>query len=74
VLIALGAALLTDGYQTTATLRTMGIQSPILALTGNALAEDQRRFIAAGANAVYPKPVTRAVLQGLLAEYSSWRP
>jgi len=51
----------------------MGIRIPILALTGNALAEDQRKFITAGANVVLTKPVTGVVLQHALAEYTSWR-
>jgi len=52
----------------------MGITVPILALTGNALMDDQQRFIAAGANAVLTKPVTSPILQAALIEHTAWRP
>jgi len=63
-----------DGYQATAALREMGVTIPIVALTGNALAEDQHRFMAAGANALLTKPVTSAVLQAALLAHAGWRP
>jgi len=64
-----------DGYQATATLRKMGVTVPILALTGNALMDDQQRFLAAGAEEVLTKPVTAAVLQAALIKYIAiWRP
>jgi len=63
-----------DGYQATSALREMGVTTPVLALTGNALVDDQRRFIQAGANAVLIKPVTSAILQAALAQHlPSWR-
>jgi len=65
---------MTDGYQATATLRQMGVTAPILALTGNALMDDQARFITAGANAVLTKPFTSPILQAALIEHTAWRP
>ena len=41
-------------------------------MTGHALAEDLSAFLAAGANAVYTKPISRAQLhQALLQQVSS---
>jgi len=64
---------LSDGYQATAALREMGVTIPIVALTGNALVDDQRRFVDAGVTAVLTKPVTSAILQTALAAHTRWR-
>jgi len=64
----------TDGYEATAALREMGVTIPVLALTGNALMDDQNRFTRAGANAILIKPVTSGILQAALAQFlPSWR-
>jgi len=55
-----------DGYEATRRLRSLGFSHPVIALTGNALAEDQHRFISAGANTLLTKPVTSAVLANTL--------
>ncbi len=42
-----------DGLEATRRLRAMGFQRPIVALTGNALAEDQEAFLKAGVPLTY---------------------
>jgi len=59
----------TDGYEATTKLRSLGLQTPIIALTGNALAEDQQRFLAAGAQEVLTKPILRHHLEAVVRRY-----
>jgi len=59
-------AAISDGYEATAELRRLGVTVPIIALTGNALAEDQRKFLDAGAVAVLTKPVRREAIEDAL--------
>ena len=47
-------------------LRSAGIAIPIIALTGNALAEDQQSFLQAGANHVLVKPVAKHDLEATI--------
>ena len=56
-----------DGLELTRRLRAGGVRAPIVAVTGNALQEDQAAFIEAGASAVLTKPSTTAKLQETLA-------
>jgi len=58
-----------DGLEATRILRSMGVVVPILAVTGNALMEDQDRFLKAGVNSVICKPVGKSRLQAAIAEY-----
>jgi len=58
-----------SGLEATTILRRAGIQIPIVAVTGNALAEDQASFLAAGASAVLVKPINRAMLVNALHTY-----
>jgi len=46
-----------NGVVATQLLRHAGIRLPIIAVTGNALAEDVQAFMMAGAEAVLTKPV-----------------
>lgn len=46
-----------SGVEATAILRTVGLTVPIIGVTGNALEEDVRAFLNAGANCVLSKPV-----------------
>lgn len=46
-----------DGREATKQIRRMGYCGAIVGLTGNALLEDQQALLAAGADAVLPKPV-----------------
>jgi DNA-binding response OmpR family regulator len=57
-----------DGYETARRLREMGAAVPILALTANAMAEQQDEFLAAGADAVLTKPAEAACC------CACWRP
>jgi len=56
-----------DGPELIARLRARGVRAPIVAVTGNALEEDQADILAAGASAVLPKPCTAAKLHETLA-------
>jgi CheY-like chemotaxis protein len=58
-----------SGPDATRKLRAMGVQIPIIALTGNALAEDQSQFLRAGATLVLSKPVQRPRLEDALEKY-----
>ncbi len=51
-----------DGNQATQVLRGMGLQTPIIALTAHAMAEERAKCIEAGANAHVTKPVQSATL------------
>ncbi|MCA9794923.1 MAG: response regulator, partial [Candidatus Eremiobacteraeota bacterium] len=46
-----------DGLQASRELRRRGLKTPIIALTGNALREDQKRCLEAGMNAHLVKPL-----------------
>jgi len=52
----------------------MGFTGPIVAVTGNALSEDQQKFRHAGATAVVTKPVTLPTLSSLLRQHTSGSP
>ena len=58
-----------SGLEATALLRARGIRIPIIAVTGNALAEDVAAFMAAGSNQVLLKPISRNVLVAALSKY-----
>jgi len=58
-----------DGLTATKALRDMGVRIPIVAVTGNALMEDQQLFRAAGADAVLCKPINKQGLQKTLQQY-----
>jgi signal transduction histidine kinase len=63
-----------DGYEATAQWRAYESQHhlprlPILALTANALAEDEKACLAAGMDAFLTKPLRRAMLTSQLARY-----
>lgn len=51
-----------DGYTATKEVRQLGIQTPIIALTGYAMKEDQQRCIEAGCNDYLAKPFDRQSL------------
>jgi CheY-like chemotaxis protein len=56
-----------DGVELTRRLRSAGVRAPILAVTGNALAEDQVAFRQAGASTVLTKPCSSEQLHETLS-------
>lgn len=48
-----------DGYKATETLRGMGIETPIVALTASVMASDRKRCFASGMNGFLSKPVPK---------------
>jgi CheY-like chemotaxis protein len=56
-----------DGHAAATAFRSRGIKLPIIGLTGNALEEDRRLFIDAGATAVLTKPVRVDAVQAALS-------
>jgi CheY-like chemotaxis protein len=58
-----------DGHEATRQLRMMGVKTPIVALTGNALATDRQSFFEAGVDDFQTKPLSRDKLVQVLARY-----
>jgi CheY-like chemotaxis protein/anti-sigma regulatory factor (Ser/Thr protein kinase) len=58
-----------DGYTAASTLRERGINTPIIALTANAMAEDRQRCLRAGCTDYLSKPIDRTKLLTCLAEH-----
>src|SRR4029079_17336692 len=58
-----------DGYGATRELRKDKIETPIVALTANAMAEDRVKCIDAGCTEYLPKPLTRAQLLRMAARF-----
>ena len=56
-----------DGLEATRMLRADGVTAPIIALSANAMTEQQEEFTSAGADAVLAKPVEFDVLLRVLA-------
>jgi CheY-like chemotaxis protein len=51
-----------NGYESTAAIRAMGMQLPIIGLTANVYKEDIEKCIDSGMNAHLGKPFTEAIL------------
>ena len=58
-----------DGLEASRQIRSAGFTLPIVAVTGNALEEDQASFLQAGANVILTKPVSREALANALASF-----
>ncbi|MEL7498378.1 MAG: ATP-binding protein [Planctomycetota bacterium] len=57
-----------DGFAATRRLREIGCETPIIALTANAMAQDERRCRDAGCSGFLPKPIKREKLYNSLAD------
>ncbi|GLJ55904.1 hypothetical protein SUGI_1200210 [Cryptomeria japonica] len=58
-----------DGHEATRQLRTMGVKTPIVALSANSLQSDKDLFFEAGADDFQTKPLSRDKLVQLLIWY-----
>ena len=58
-----------DGHELAWRLRGLGVREPIIGVSGNALVEDRRLFIEAGASAAIPKPVRAEHIEAVLLEF-----
>ncbi len=66
-----------DGYEATRRIRALessGTRVPIIAMTANAMAEDERKSLAAGMDAHITKPINPAVLLRTLAAFLKLQP
>ena len=57
------------GYEATKTLRKNGYMTPIVALTANAMKEDQTKCLEAGCDDYLSKPINRNKLHEVLDKY-----
>ncbi|MBT8415669.1 MAG: response regulator [Boseongicola sp.] len=60
-----------DGIAATRALRKKGAQVPIVALTANAFADDQRQCLEAGMNDFVAKPITREKIHSILQKFAT---
>jgi len=58
-----------DGYETALELRELGSKAWIIALTADAMPDDQKKCFAAGMNDYLSKPLTKDNLQSALSRY-----
>ncbi|HEX6992973.1 MAG TPA: CheR family methyltransferase [Gammaproteobacteria bacterium] len=60
-----------DGYAAATALRERGFDRPIIALTANAMKQDERRCLESGCDDYLSKPLSRATLVNTLAYYTT---
>ena len=58
-----------DGYTATETLRSQGCQTPIIAMTANAMQSDREKCLAAGMNDFITKPINRREFEAALTRW-----
>ncbi|MFN3455473.1 MAG: response regulator [Pseudobdellovibrio sp.] len=58
-----------DGYTATQKIRQMGLQTPIIAITGYAMKEDQQKCLDVGCNEFITKPLNKNKLFSALNKY-----
>lgn len=62
-----------DGHQATQAIRKLGVTTPIIGVTGNAMDDQRKAFVEMGATRVVPKPITPTQLAALVDEFTtSW--
>ncbi len=60
-----------DGYAAAAALRERGFDRPIIALTANAMKQDERRCLESGCDDYLSKPLSRATLVNTIAYFTT---
>jgi CheY-like chemotaxis protein len=58
-----------DGVEATKIIRAKGIETPIIALTANAVAGAKNEYLAAGMNDLLTKPIKKSLLNKLLEDW-----
>nr|CAD1836990.1 unnamed protein product [Ananas comosus var. bracteatus] len=58
-----------DGHEATRQIRSLGVTTPIVALSGDSLESDRDLFLRAGADEFQPKPLTRDKLINIFSRY-----
>ncbi|XP_020112223.1 two-component response regulator ORR41-like [Ananas comosus] len=58
-----------DGHEATRQIRSLGVTTPIVALSGDSLESDRDLFLQAGADEFQPKPLTRDKLINIFSRY-----
>eukprot|EP00121_Abeoforma_whisleri_P013522 Awhi_evm1s12475 len=54
-----------NGYQATEAIRNLGLAIPIIVLTANAVCEERKKSLLAGANEFHTKPILRENIYAL---------